>query len=67
MPGNNNLFFFDINKFLRTMDYYYKNIQNKVKYVFLKCLDLMIHFQTIKLIGLIITVLTSAKKYNFLK
>ena len=30
MPGTNNLFFFDINTFLRTMDYFQKNIQNKL-------------------------------------
>ena len=66
MPGNNNLVFFAI-ELRRTMNYYYENIQNEVKYVFLKWFDLMIRFQTLELIGLMLKSLIITEKSNLLK
>ena len=56
MPGNNNQVFFAI-ELRRTMNYYYENIQNEVKYVFL-----MIRFQTLGLIGLMLKSLIITEK-----
>ena len=61
MPGNNNQVFFAI-ELRRTMNYYYENIQNEVKYVFL-----MIRFQTLELIGLMLKSLIITEKSNLLK
>ena len=59
MPGNNNQVFFAI-ELRRTMNYYYENIQNEVKYVFL-----MIRFQTLELIGLMLKSLIITEKVTY--